>query len=302
MACGTQSGYDSFPIAPVCARGKRARRGKTLGGSIGLTANLIATGVREAVSDASLDTKVMDRQLEVLRNFQPQTPHAPDLNGGIDVWRVQLDTLEPAAKSLERLLSPDEMKRADRFRFAQDRRRFVVARAVLRQLLGAYLGASPASLRFAYGPQGKPRLADAHYAQGHVTFNLSHSRELALLAVAKGCEIGVDLEAVRPLEEASAMARRIFSAAELAALAAMPEVERDMAFYRFWTRREAWVKALGTGLAEPPDRLDVTTADAGDAGEPDWRFVRIEPGEGYVGALAVPAGISLDVRGRLWLE
>lgn len=270
-------------------------------GPIGLTAKLIiTTGVHDAVP--GLDAKAMDRRLEILSDFQPQIPHAPQLNEAVDVWRIDLDTLEPAVKSLERLLSPDEVKRADRFRFAQDRRRFVVARAVLRRLLGAYLGASPGSLRFAYGPHGKPRLADAHHAQGHVTFNLSHSRDLALVAVAGGCELGVDLEAVRPLEEASAMARRIFSAAELAALAAMPEAERDMAFYRFWTRREAWVKALGTGLAELPDRLDVTNADPGGAGDRDWRFVRIEPGEGYVGALAMPTDNLLDVRGRLWLE
>lgn len=254
------------------------------------------------MSDARLDTKAMDRRLEVLSDFQPQALHAPHPNGVVDVWRVRLDTPEPAARSLERLLSSDEVKRADRFRFAQDRRRFVMARAMLRQVLGAYLGASPSSLRFAYGPQGKPRLADACCGRGHATFNLSHSGALALLAVAKGCDIGVDLEAVRPLTEASAMARRIFSAAELTALAAMPEGERDLAFYRFWTRREAWVKALGTGLAELPDGLDFTAADAGGAGGPDWRFVLIEPGEGYVGALAIPADTSLEVRGRLWLE
>lgn len=283
-------------------QGANVRGAEKHWGPIGLTVNLTTPGVRDAVSDARFDAKATDRRLEVLSDFQPQTRHAPHLDGGVDVWRVRLDTPEPAARSLERLLSPDEVTRANRFRFAQDRRRFVVARAVLRQVLGAYLGASPSSLRLAYGPQGKPRLADTCCRRGHVTFNLSHSGGLALLAVAKGCEIGVDLEAVRPLTEASAMARRIFSAAELAALAAMPEGERDLAFYRFWTRREAWVKALGTGLAELPDGLDVTTADAGGAAGPDWRFVQIEPGEGYVGALAIPAGISLEVRGRLRRE
>jgi 4'-phosphopantetheinyl transferase len=238
---------------------------------------------------------------EFLSRFQPPMAEEIDLlaTGVVDVWRVSLDPPGRVVAALDRLLSPDELERAGRFRFARDRQRFVVTRGALRQVLGLCLATPPDALRFAYGLQGKPRLADSVPRGERVAFNVSHSLDMALLAVAGDCEVGIDVEAIRPLEELAAIAERSFSRDEQAALAAAPEGERERTFYRLWTRKEARAKALGEGMAAMLDRIDAPSGLRENAG-PDWRFVQIEPGEGYVGALALPAGSRMTVRGWLW--
>lgn len=235
-----------------------------------------------------------------------RTEMPPPVAGVVDVWRLPLDPPPATVAELARLLSPDEAMRVDRLRRERDRRRFTVCRATLRLLLGRYLGQRPAAIRFAYGRHEKPRLADP--TVGRLEFNLSHSSSLALVAVTAGCPVGIDVEALRPLPDAPALARRFFSAAERAALAAYPEGERERAFYRCWTRKEAYLKAVGDGVAARLDRFDVSLEPA-DArllavdGEPaladTWSLTHIEPGPGYVGALALPGG-PRTVRGWQW--
>jgi 4'-phosphopantetheinyl transferase len=214
----------------------------------------------------------------------------------VHIWRVRLDQPGPIVAACEAHLSSDERGRTDRFHFARDRRRFVVARAALRDVLGRYLALPPVQVAFTYGPQGKPAL-DAAIHTAPLQFNLSHCDELALIAVTARRSIGVDLERVREIEDLLVMAERTFSRHETAALLALPEAQRPEAFLNCWTRKEAFVKALGDGLSWPLDQFDVSLAPdeparllavAGDpAAVGRWRLCALAPADGYVGALAV---------------
>ena len=215
--------------------------------------------------------------------------------GEVRVWFARLDPPAPVLASLERGLSCDERARAAAFRFDRDRRRFVAARGFLRAVLGRCLGNRPGEVSFAYGPHGKPRLADP---SASLRFNLSHSGERAACALCREEEIGVDVEAVRDLDDADAIAAHFFSAAEAAAIRRLPSApERLEALFNCWTRKEAYLKALGDGLARPLDDFDVTLLPgeparlsrvAGDAAEPSrWSLAELDPGPGYVGEVAV---------------
>ena len=227
------------------------------------------------------------------------------LDGGdIHVWRVRLDPEPEVVEALERTLSDDERGRANRFHFARDRRRFIVARGALRSLLARYIGGEPEDVRFAYGERGKPRMADAECP----AFNVSHSGELALIAIAAAGAIGVDVEAVRDIEDRDAVAARFFSPREYACIRALPERVRTQSFFACWTRKEAFVKALGDGLSRPLDSFDVTCAP-GDAprlsiaGDPavteKWMLTALAPGPGFEAAL-VADGRDRAVSCRTW--
>ena len=224
-----------------------------------------------------------------------RAPAAPTLGANeVHVWLAVLDAL-PAGEHIG-LLSRDEAARADGFRFARDRERFVGARGLLRELLGRYLGVDPSALRFSYGPRGKPCLETDSRPDG-VRFNVSHSGGLALLAFTRGRELGVDLERVRPVPEAESIAESYFSPRESAELARLPPAERPPAFFRCWTRKEAFIKATGDGLSHPLDAFDVTFAPGEPArllrvdGEPGeaarWWMEGLEPAEGFASALVV---------------
>jgi 4'-phosphopantetheinyl transferase len=219
----------------------------------------------------------------------------------VDLWRLPLRWPPRAAERFRQTLSADEAERAARFHFARDRDAFTAARAFLRAVLARYLKAEPARLRFAYGPRGKPALADddAAGAEGNaLRFNLAHSHDLALLAVTRGREVGVDLEHVRPDFASDDIAERFFSPGEAAALRAVPEGRpRVEAFYRCWTRKEAFIKATGEGLSFPLSAFTVSLAPGEpaallscdkDARVPErWTLVDVEPGAGYIAAAAV---------------
>lgn len=211
----------------------------------------------------------------------------------VHVWRVRLDPPAAVLARLEPLLAPDERARASRFRFPEHRRAFVAGRGAQREILARYTGVPPASLAYAVSPHGKLSLVDP----GGIRFNVSNAGALALVAVARDRELGVDLEALKPMPDGIDIARRFFSAPENAVFAALPEGEREAAFFRCWTRKEAVVKAVGEGLSMPLDRFDVAfgagedariLAWRGDAALADrWRLLALEPGDGYVGALAM---------------
>lgn len=215
--------------------------------------------------------------------------------GEIHVWRVPLvappDATDVRSADAERVLSPDEHDRAARFALPHLRSRWVAARAALRAILGSYLDRPAASLVFAIGPRGKPSL------EGPLHFNLAHSGDLALVAVTSAGPIGVDLERVRPVHEAEAIARRFFSPEECADLAAVSHTDRDYAFLSCWTRKEALLKASGEGLALPLDRFRVSltpgtparllSVGGDEAAAAAWWLAHLDPAPGFVGAVAL---------------
>jgi 4'-phosphopantetheinyl transferase len=171
-------------------------------------------------------------------------------SGEVRVWRVALD--QPSRPLLE-LLSTDERSRAERFVFDLDRDRFIVSRATLRRLLARSLGVVPSSITFQQGQHGKPALAT--FAE--LRFNVSHSGDRGLVALAVGREVGVDIERVRTSVNPLEIAARFFSPVERAALEALSPADRRDAFFACWTRKEAYLKALGLGLSLPLDSFDV---------------------------------------------
>lgn len=183
------------------------------------------------------------------------------------------------------MLDPAERERAARFRLDRDRRRFRAARAAVRAAVGARVGVAPADVRFTIGEHGKPAVAD-----GLVEFNVSHSADVAVVAVAgAGVPVGVDIEFERDVRF-DALAHRFFSPAEAAAVAAAGDDAgaRREAFFRCWTRKEAFVKGLGLGLSMPLSSFDVSVD--GPAALLPVRGLPGEQGEWSLHDLAVPAG------------
>ena len=172
----------------------------------------------------------------------------------VHIWALQIGSSDEVADVFDPILVPDEKERAGRFRFDHLRRSFVITRGVLRCLLGSYLALHPSAIRLQYGPKGKPVVAP----DAPVDFNLSHSGEMAVFAFTAGCPIGVDLERVRVLDELQAIASRFFCPEETAEIISLPQDQRERAFFNCWTRKEAYVKAVGDGLSVPLDLFRVT--------------------------------------------
>ena len=218
----------------------------------------------------------------------------------IDVWMWPLMLSEAAAVERAQLLSVDEVARAARFVAAADQRSYIAGRSRLRELLGRYVGQSATDLRFAYNSAGKPDLV----SDGpKISFNLSHSDGLAALAVTAHHSVGIDVEGVRPIHEN--IAERFFSATETHAIASLPQSERPAAFFRCWTRKEAFVKAVGDGLNYPLATFSVSVAEEAisvvahiDGPDGDqaslWRLVNFTPRPGMVGAIALRADAIAD--------
>jgi 4'-phosphopantetheinyl transferase len=217
---------------------------------------------------------------------------------GVQVWQAWLG--EDAASddaALASMLSDDEVRRANQFVFAKDRRRFLRCRAALRLALAWALDASPSCLEFAYGPQGKPELASL--SESGLKFNVAHSGDWALVAVARKRRVGIDVEQIRPALSRE-IAWRNFAPREAAALETLPPEEFDETFFRCWTRKEAYLKALGCGLSLPLDSFEVSLAAAPAAilwsrDDPEvqtrWRMAELRPAAGYVAALVVEAAL-----------
>ncbi|MHB9133118.1 MAG: 4'-phosphopantetheinyl transferase family protein [Armatimonadota bacterium] len=189
--------------------------------------------------------------------------------GEVAIWRVPL-----AAPVPRHHLNEDEQARAARFRFPRDRNRFTIARAALRDVLGRYLGMAPGDVIFSYGAHGKPGVAGVH-------FNLSHAGEIALLAVSADREVGIDVEYLPTEIDVLQVARQFFPPAEAEVLAHLPEHERKLRFYTRWTQQEAYLKALGTGLATV---ADLSTLEL----PPDWTFLTFTPDTEYLASFAIP--------------
>jgi len=213
----------------------------------------------------------------------------------VHVWRANLDKAPSQIQGFFHNLAADERARAERFYFERDREHFIGARGVLRAILGCYLNRMPECLSFRYGSHGKPALAGESDG-GTIRFSVSHSHGVALYAVTRGREVGIDLERIRFDVAVAEIAERFFSRREAAMLRTLPSEVQRQAFFRCWTRKEAYIKARGEGLSLALDQFDVSLAP----GEPEatlgtrrdpseasrWSLQELIPAPGYVAALA----------------
>lgn len=214
-------------------------------------------------------------------------------SGELQVWRVPLDLTTSTYDRLAATLTDEECRRASHFYCESVRRRWTAARGILRSILGRYLRQPPDRLSLRVRPGGKPELIPMPGVPP-VHFNLSHSDGLALIALSLGAEVGVDVERWRPLSDVLRLAESCFSPVELATLRAMPADLREPGFFRCWTRKEAYVKARGEGIALGLERFSVAFGPREPPrllrmiGEPDeasrWRMYDLDPGPGYSAA------------------
>ncbi|MBW4473474.1 MAG: 4'-phosphopantetheinyl transferase superfamily protein [Stenomitos rutilans HA7619-LM2] len=165
----------------------------------------------------------------------------------IHIWQASLAVSSDEREQFVQTLSVDEQRRASRFRFARDAHRFIVSRGILRALLGRYLQTPPDQIQFCYSDRGKPSLAYPSSAP-ELAFNLSHSDDLMVCAIARGCSVGIDLEAIRPVANLADLTQRFFSPREHAVIHALPDDLRLRSFFQHWTCKEALLKATGDGL------------------------------------------------------
>jgi 4'-phosphopantetheinyl transferase len=225
-------------------------------------------------------------------------------DGEVHLWRIRLDLPATVRAGLATLLAPEECRRAARFHRERDGARFTIGRAALRCVLADYLGLDPWDCRFGYGPEGKPHLLNP---PATLSFNLSHSDDLALVAVAVGRAVGVDLERLRPDVEIDGVAKVVYTPSEIALLLSLSGAERRAAFFEMWTRKEAYLKAIGRGFSLPPARVTVTPHLPMPAGvqklgrevgcEGAWFLAGFTPAPDFSGAVALegerPARLSL---------
>ncbi len=246
------------------------------------------------------------RSARFTRWHEPTGPVS--LEGGlVDVWRLELDQPAEVVSHFEQLLSDDEFERAERFRVRSDRRAYVLTRGVLRTLLARYLDhprVKAAGVPITVGPWGKPMLGFSRVSDhARIEFNVSHSGDLALLAFARDAMIGADVERVRIDYEAHSRARRFFTDLEIDAIQAIPEDERVHAFFRCWTRKEAFMKATGKGFHLGMDSFSVSVGDDQprvleyvDGAADDWQVYSLEVGDDYAASVVVNSSNALQLR------
>jgi 4'-phosphopantetheinyl transferase len=230
-------------------------------------------------------------------------PELPDAT--VHIWRIPLTPEAAALAHYQAILVPDERARAARFHFEVHRRRFTVARARMRIVLASYMRCEPAELAFSYASHGKPFLADSS-----LTFNLSHAHEMAILGVTSGRAIGVDIEHLDAKFAGDDIAARYFSEGELRTLRALPQEQRCAAFFRCWTRKEAYIKARGEGLSIPLASFEVCLEDREElwlnhhenpGEQAKWQLQNIVVPAGYIAAV-VAEGRDLSFRDFDWSD
>ena len=234
-------------------------------------------------------------------------PSQSDLNldeGELHLWQAELDLSDEELAPVQRLLSPDELHRAAQFRFVRDGRRFMAGRGLLRSVIAGYLRRPAQEISFVYGVRGKPALATAD-----LQFNLAHSDGLAIIALARSGPLGVDVERIHPLEDLTHLVNGFFSPRERRELTALPPEDQQTAFFTCWTRKEAYLKATGDGLATPLDQFDmpvvrsapprVLHVDVTTNEIASWSLWDVPLDEGYVGTVAF-AGQMEFLRHGVW--
>jgi 4'-phosphopantetheinyl transferase len=228
------------------------------------------------------------------------------LENSIHVWTLPSNDSTSAAGKEQHdqwleLLSTDELERAGRFHFAHHAAEYVANRGRLRCLLGQYLNVDAGQLKFHYNPQGKPGLGPAY---GDIYFNLSHTDGLALLAMTRGRRVGIDVERFKAATDTLDLARQYFSLSEVKAIESYANpAEQQAAFFRCWTRKEAFLKALGDGLSRPlaefsascvSDKPELLDCAWDTNAHRVWQFISLEPGPGYTAALVCERSSALS--------
>jgi 4'-phosphopantetheinyl transferase len=223
----------------------------------------------------------------------------------VDIWRARLDLPTEVLDQMKATLSSDESQRAERLHFPTDKDRFIAAHGCLREILARYLHCESDQLVFSKNHYGKPALRN-HKAE----FNLSHSGDLALIAVTQERKVGVDVERIRQGISSQVIARQYFSKSEVAELGTLTSEQREVAFFTCWTRKEAFIKARGMGLSLPLDSFDVSLSPNEPARlratRPDpqeatrWTLFSLEVDPGYASAIAVEGGQDLEFRSWDW--
>ncbi len=232
------------------------------------------------------------------RQRRPQSPGAAPFRlgtGEVHTWCATLDVAPEMSAGFYTTLSLEERNRCARFRFERDRQRFIAAHGVLRELLGHYLGTQPGRIGYVCNAFGKPDLSPE--SGSRLRFNLSHSAGLALIAIATDANVGVDLEYIQAQSDYAEIAQHFFSADEVDRLSGIPSHLYAEAFISCWTKKEAYVKACGDGLAIPFSSFsvppgtdpvqDFCVASNDIASARCWSFHTLQPAAGYVGALAI---------------
>jgi 4'-phosphopantetheinyl transferase len=257
-------------------------------------------------------TAILPRSVGILASVPPgfhdeamgneiSWPYPPPANwslgaADVHVWAAPLNEGWATVVDSNALLSAEERLRAERFHFERHRRRFIIGRGLLRSLLGHYLSTKPGKLIFGYGPQGKPALK-GNFIESGVHFNVTHSEDLALVAVTRLGDVGVDVEQVRWLADFDELVSRFFSPREAAVFRALSEEQKLGAFFNLWTRKEAWLKATGEGIAHSLNRVEVsflpgeparliTLPDNLEFGN-KWSLCELAPAEGFTAAVAI---------------
>jgi 4'-phosphopantetheinyl transferase len=232
--------------------------------------------------------------------FRAATP-PPLSDNELHVWRASSDLPPAVRERFQSTLNSDEKKRAERFVIPQACERFVAARGILRELLGAYLELQAEKVALSYGPEGKPSLSPRHNSK--ICFNVSHSHGMCLFAFAKDHEIGVDIEYVKREFRGMEIASHFFSEGEIAALTKLPPDQTDEAFFGCWTRKEAYVKAHGQGLSIPLGNFTVEFTKSKqvlrDEAGARWSCYALEAASGFAGAV-VAEGENWDVKYLEW--
>ena len=227
----------------------------------------------------------------------------------VDLWIAALDLSASRLAEFESTLSSHERDRAHRFRFELHRHRYIAAHGWLRSVLAGYLARSAEALEFVLSPRGKPGLSPSSNPGG-LWFNLAHSENFAAIAVSKTCDVGVDIEQVRPIPDATDLVRRFFSQSESVVFHSLPEDQRSAAFFNLWTRKEAWLKATGEGIAHllnqvevsflPGHPVELLKLPAGYDRDSSWSLQAVEPRPSIVVAVAVKC-VPLQLRTR-WAD
>jgi 4'-phosphopantetheinyl transferase len=223
------------------------------------------------------------------------------LRADVQVWSASVGNWQPHLASLAALLAPEEAERSRRFLLQRDRDRSVTSRGLLRLILATYLRTEPAQIQFRYLAQGKPVLAPELHP-GPLHFSVSHSRDLIVYAISFLAPLGVDVELVRPLPESARVSADYYSGRENQILAALDPTEQTEAFFRVWTRKEAYLKAIGIGLGQALREIEVSVlrdeparilSVAGDEREAArWHLAAFQPDAGYLAALATTGPIG----------
>ena len=239
-----------------------------------------------------------------MANFPPWLPIAtppPLTDHELHVWRASLDLSPAVLRRVENTLSASEKERAARFIVPQASERFRASRGILRELLGAYAGLDAGEVTLGYGSQGKPSLSPAHDSE--ICFSVSHSHGMGLFAFASGSQVGVDIEQVRAEFRGMEIASHFFSEEEIAGLAKLPPKLADEAFFGYWTRKEAYVKAHGGGLSIPLRGFTVSVTESEqllrDEAGARWSCYALEPAPGFAGAV-VAAGENWSLKYWEW--